>query len=403
MKKKIFTLLVLAMMGGSALAGDKPVITVADVEALPGQTVSFAVNLTDGKADTYTAMTLYAYFPTTTTGFATTGKYTIASAWEGASAIVGAITPGTGLATIPFASANKIQGSAVDNLVTVAFTVDASTPLGEYDVTLKGTMFEYNSSDKDYADDVTFKVTVTDRITLDENSTVAPTAATGVNVKVKRTINANEWSTICLPFAIDASAMGTAFGDGNEVELGDFTGYDTTEEGDDITAITVNFNKATDIKANHPYLIKVKNAVSEINVDGVDIDPEDEPYIEHNNGKTGNKKVIFDIFTGTYVSETVIPYLGEDVCLFLSGNKWWYASAQTKKMKAFRGYFWFADILKGYDSSSSRIFISFDDATGVKTMKAVDNENYYDLQGRRVSEPTKKGLYIRGNKKVFIK
>ena len=63
MKKKIFTLLVLAMMGGSALAGDKPVITVADVEALPGQTVSFAVNLTDGKADTYTAMTLYAYFP----------------------------------------------------------------------------------------------------------------------------------------------------------------------------------------------------------------------------------------------------------------------------------------------------------------------------------------------------
>ena len=393
MKKKIFTLLVLAMMGGSALAGDKPVITVADVEALPGQTVSFAVNLTDGKADTYTAMTLYAYFPTTTTGFATTGDYTVASAWKGASAIVGDITPGTGLATIPFASSNKIQGSAVDNLVTVDFTVDASTPLGEYEVTLKGTMFEYNSSDKDYADDVTFKVTVTDRITLDENSTVAPTAATGKNVKVKRTINANEWSTICLPFAIDASAMSTAFGDGNEVELGDFTGYETKEEGDEITAITVKFNKATDIKANHPYLIKVKNAVSEINVDGVDIDPEDEPT----NATIKRTKKAWSEMIGTYTANKEI----EQNCLFISQNKFWYSQGSTK-MKAFRAFFDFYDVISAYEVSS-RIFISFDETTGVKTMKAVDNENYYDLQGRRVSEPTKKGLYIRGNKKVFIK
>ena len=32
----------------------------------------------------------------------------------------------------------------------------------------------------------------------------------------------------------------------------------------------------------------------------------------------------------------------------------------------------------------------------------MDNEGVYDLQGRRVENPTK-GLYIRGNKKVIIK
>ena len=29
-------------------------------------------------------------------------------------------------------------------------------------------------------------------------------------------------------------------------------------------------------------------------------------------------------------------------------------------------------------------------------------ENWYDLQGRRVEKPTR-GLYIKGNKKVFVK
>lgn len=402
MKKKIFTLLVLAMMGGSALAGDKPVITVADVEALPGQTVSFAVNLTDGKADTYTAMTLYAYFPTTTTGFATTGDYTVASAWKSVSCTVGDITPGTGLATIPFASSNKIPGSAVDNLVTVAFTVDASTPLGEYDVTLKGTMFEYNSSDKDYADDVTFKVTVTDKITLDENSTVAPTAATGKNVKVKRTINANEWSTICLPFAMSEAQVKAAFGD--DVKLGDFTGceatYDTEEN---VEALNIKFATATAIEANHPYIIKVASSVTEFTADAVNIDPQEASIDKDETSvKVGkNTYYFYNSFIGTYVAQTVL----DAGTLFLYNNSFNYSAGQTK-MKAFRGYFSFMEVLKSAEDklpSSSRIFMTFDDATGVKTMKAVDNENYYDLQGRRVNEPTKKGLYIRGNKKVFIK
>ena len=261
MKRTFLSLLALIAMGSSVMAGDKPVISVADVEALPGEKVSFSVNLVDGKADIYTAMTLYAYFPTE--GFTTEGA-TVSSAWEGATFAVGDVgAKEPGLATIPFASANAIPGSAVDNLVTISFTVASSVAVGEYDVTLKGTMFEYNLSDKDYADDVTFKVKVVNvhNVVLDENSTTAPVAATGVNVNVKRTINANEWSTICLPFAMSEAQVKAAFG--SDVELKDFNGYESENDADDnIVGIKVKFNDATTIEANHPYVIKVSVSVS---------------------------------------------------------------------------------------------------------------------------------------------
>ena len=63
MKKTFLSLFALIAMGTTAFAGEKPVIAVADVDVLPGETVWASVNLTDGKADTYTAMTLYAQIP----------------------------------------------------------------------------------------------------------------------------------------------------------------------------------------------------------------------------------------------------------------------------------------------------------------------------------------------------
>lgn len=54
-----------------------------------------------------------------------------------------------------------------------------------------------------------------------------PEAAEGVNVRVKRTIKANEWSTLVLPFAMTAEQVKSAFG--NDVQLADFTGVETEE------------------------------------------------------------------------------------------------------------------------------------------------------------------------------
>lgn len=396
MKKTFLTLFALIAMGGSAMAGEKPVISVTDVEALPGETVSFSVNLVDGKADTYTAMTLNAYFPTE--GFTTTGDYTVASTWKGASCTVGDINPVTGLATMPFASSNTITGSAVDNLVTIEFAVANTVPVGEYEVTLKGTMFEYNADDKDYAEDVTFTVKVVDCITLDENSTKAPIARPNVNVRVKRTINANEWSTICLPFAMTAEQVKTAFG--NDVVLKEFTGADSDFDNDDnVVGIKVNFDDANAIEVNHPYVIKVSNNITEFKVNNIVIYPqEDEAYIEFDNGKTGSRRVVYSGFYGTYHAETVVP----NECLFLSNNKFWYSTGNTK-MKAYRAYFEFLDKLTD-KSANTRIDFNFDETTGIKEVHGnASVEGTYDLQGRKVEKPANKGLYIVNGHKVVIK
>jgi hypothetical protein len=181
MKKVLFCLFSLLVFSENMKA---QTVSVEDVEALPGETVFFSVSLSNGQADTYTAMTLYAQFPAS--GFTTTGAYTISKLWVGASATVGDVKE-TGLATIPFSSANVIPGTAVDNLVTVSFKVAETVAIGEYDVTLKKTMFEYNKSDKAYAGDVTFKVKVVSahNVTLDETSTTPPEAAEGTRTRTR--------------------------------------------------------------------------------------------------------------------------------------------------------------------------------------------------------------------------
>lgn len=252
-------------------------------------------------------------------------------------------------------------------------------------------------------------------VTLDETSTTAPSASDGeVNVRVLRTIKANTWSTICLPFAITAEKMSTAFGSSNTVQLGDFTGYETTEEGGNIVGITVNFVEATEIAANHPYIIKVSEAVTEINVDGVTINPENEPCVAL--GTTtgrGNNAVYHPMdFIGTFVADFDFYHNALKKALFLNGNNFYYATENTKLMKAFRAYFDFDDVLASVDESSpARIALTFSsENTKIDDMGVLPTQDgrVYTLSGQYVgdsSEKTKlpKGVYVVSGKKRIVK
>ena len=394
MKKTIFSLLVLLFLHNAAAQK----LSIADVEVLPGSTVSFTMKV-DVQSGVYSGFQFNMQFPTT--GFSTTGSTTVSSSWQGGSLSVGDLTAGAGRGSALSLSDNPIPNGEIE-IGTVEFRVDESVPLGEYDVTISDFNF-LDGTNYTPVSSVTFKVHVVNMLTLvlDENSTTVPEAAEGVNVRVKRTINASEWSTICLPFAMTAEQVKTAFG--NDVQLGNFCDTESTYDNDEnVTAISISFEDATEIEANHPYIIKVSAPITEFTVENVDVDPaEDDALVEVDNGKTGKKRVVYGGFYGTYHAQTTL----EEYALFLNSNKFWYSTGLTK-MKAFRAYFIMLDVLTDVENAAARISFSFDNKpTGINSLNPSqkgEGSNYYNLNGQR-TKALRKGLYIRDGKKMVVK
>ena len=310
----------------------------------------------------------------------------------------------------PANSSATIKGTS-GTLLTLTLQADASLAVGSaYEVCVTKVTFQQRVDDSVTdinLDDFTFTVTIGQpadtRTVLDESSATAPVAETNANVRVRRTIKADEWSTICLPFAMTETQCKAAFGD--DVELADFTGCDVDDTTGDIR---VNFSDVTAIEANHPYIIKVSEPVTEFFADGVDITPEEEPYIDRDEETTGsgrNKKTTYNSFIGTYVAETVVP----DYALFLSDNQFWFSTGNTK-MKAFRAYFDLATAGAEYEDEevAARILMVFNDGetTGISALlmnsEGMKNDKVYNLKGQRVAQPSK-GLYIKDGRKVVVK
>jgi len=262
--------------------------------------------------------------------------------------------------------------------------------------------------------DQTFTIKVgMPRITLDENVGITSETPTGLkNVLVKRTISANNWNTICLPFDMTAEQIASAFGDAT-VQLADFTGCKATYDGDNCTAIKVNFTDATTITANKPCLIKVSKAIKEFKVDGVTINANEASAridMDETTVKVGNKTYYFyNSMIGTYKPET--PIVTNQ--LFLSNNKFYYSTG-TAKMKAFRAYFDFQnDELtdKSAGVSNAKISMFFDETTGISDIKSktkVDSDAVYNINGQYVGKnidmnTLPKGVYIINGKKKIVK
>ena len=383
MKKAILNMLMLFAVTGVATAQS---VTIADVEALPGETVKATIELS-APAGKYTGVQLSIQFPTT--GFSNVLKAT-GTSFE--TCQVGAMTDG--LVKIAAANTDPFENATI----VVNFDVDGSLALGEYPVTVSG-QFE-GAEVADAPIDKDFKVKVVERHTviLDDLATTAPATAIGVNVTVKRTIKAKEWSTICLPFAMTETQVKTAFG--NDVKVMDFSSWSSVEDDNtgDITSISIGFTAVKAMEANHPYVIKIENVENAIDyengftVEGVNIAPEDEPTVQ-----VGTKKVERGFFIGTY-KYTIVPKDN----LFINSNQFWYSNGSTK-IRAFRGYFELYDVLTD-KSANSRIDFNFDETTEIKEVHGSNKsvEGTYDLQGRKVEEPAK-GLYIVNGRKVVKK
>ena len=293
MKRLLFALFILLSIGESAWAVDR--ISVEDVTVSNVNEGNVTVKMVLDEGSTIKGYSFWMQVPE---GLAfmvdSEGKpvYTLGNCYEETPIISAKIADG--YLKVACASSKAFKETE-GILIVFKLKSNGSMSIGQYTGTLvEGMVSEPNGHSYAVADG-TFTINVVDPseivTLLDENSDNVPNSSNGlVNVRVKRTIVANTWSTICLPFSMTAEQIAIAFE--GEVQLGDFDGCDVNDETGDIS---VKFVAATAIEANHPYIIKVSDAVEEFTVEGVDIAPEEEPLIQKN--KSGR---YYNSFIGNY-------------------------------------------------------------------------------------------------------
>ena len=401
MKKLIFTMSALVLMCLSSMADN---ITADNVNLLPGKTVQLAINMENNER-AYTAFWFELELPVGISVTNAVNSNRLSSNFSLTWDKVDNGEPNTykfyGTEFDTEQSKQEISGTSGTILtltLSAAETLEVGSTLVAKIKKISATSFEGNET-YDF-DDYSFTIKISDPwITLDENSTTLPEASDGeTQIKVKRTIKANQWNTICLPFAMTETQVYDAFGD--DMQLYEFMEYEADEN---LTEIKVLFDVAhlgeDGFFANYPYIIKTSKDISEFMVTSK-IEPDEENAVaEFTNGRTGSRKEVYGTFYGTLKAGGKVPAN----CLFLNGGDFWYSTG-VSNLKAFRGYFEFVDILASIENSNSKIQIVFrDETTGIKNIETyVNDEAIYDLQGRRVVE-SGKGVYIKKGKKIVIK
>lgn len=242
------------------------------------------------------------------------------------------------------------------------------------------------------------KVDETTTITLDENSeSNTIEAKTGVNVTLKRTMVANEWNTICLPFYVSKEQATAAFGEGVKI----------AELNANSTGNTLSFNSVEAISATKPYLIKpsIASPADGYNFKGVTIKDDGKgnvvaPDLAMTEGLFG----LVGIYNKVDVTEDIKNTLfsGDCYAAFLgAGNKIY--KAGTGKTKGFRAYF---AIPKSASASALRVVID-GTATSIKNIDSEvveSNAPVYNLQGQRVDgNNLTPGIYVKAGKKFVVK
>ena len=207
------------------------------------------------------------------------------------------------------------------------------------------------------------------RTTLDEADDDVLVVGGKTNITLKRTIKADQWNTIVLPFAVPS--VEALFGADTKV-----AGL-TSVEGN-----VLNFTSANSMEANKPYMIKVATNFSSKDIDDVTLVETIKPNFTYGNVT----------FVGTYKKQN-IPV----EAYFVSDNKLYKASDATNTIRPFRAYITTA----GTSSASELTFVIDGNVTAIADVRSKAEGvkgNIYDLQGRQVEE-SGKGVYIINGKK----
>lgn len=204
------------------------------------------------------------------------------------------------------------------------------------------------------------------------------------DITLNRTLVADKWNTLCVPFAISEEEIKANFGKGTLVE-----------KFDAVNGNTVNFANATSIEAGVPYLIKPTVAGTTYTFNGKEVSA-DAPKTE------GNADVTFQ---GIYSPTDITNNGTVKAAGVTEGGKVLFVNPGSQT-KAFRCFFTISDnasitpamlkiSIKGVETAINSIVMDNSNAT--------DNA-VYNLQGQRVNgNSLTKGIYIKNGKKFAVK
>lgn len=200
-----------------------------------------------------------------------------------------------------------------------------------------------------------------------------------------RTLTANNWNTLCLPFNLSSAQIASIFGNGTQVKtLSDYSS--------NTTKVTVSFADAATIEAGKPYIIKPTNTVENPVFADVTI-----------NNTMNDVTVGGATFKGTY-GPVVLP-ANNKRRLFLANNTLWYPTAELT-VRTCRAYFELTNEVPETAGAPS-IVIDYGEATSLTPAPSPTGEGsgyWYTLDGRRLDKkPTQKGMYVKNGRKVVVK
>ena len=203
-----------------------------------------------------------------------------------------------------------------------------------------------------------------------------------IDVKLTRTLTANVWNTICLPFDVTAEQIADVLKSAGNVK--EFDHEDASKQ-------TIYFKDATTMTAGKPYLIKPTESATELVFKGVKI-----TEYEPKNDVSGDNYAVYGTF-GKHTMETD----GTELFLTTKG-KFAVPAPTTNVMKGFRAYFFNVN----GSTAGAALNLSFGEATGIDGVAADAEKNVkvYNVNGQYVGtslDALPKGLYIVGGKKVL--
>ena len=200
------------------------------------------------------------------------------------------------------------------------------------------------------------------------------------------------WNTYCVPFSLTQAQLEEAYGAGAVAKA--FKGVIVNGNN---TSITFEEETEGGIVANKPYMLKVANDVTDPQMfTGITLEPATD--CETTIVKDAEPYTFKGILTPTSLTTD-----GSQYFLNNAGTSFVLPANNTSELKATRAYF---ILPTGSGQAQSFSFrLENGNLTGISEASTDSRHDgsWYTIEGRRIAQPTEKGIYIHGNRKVVVK